>query len=94
MAKGYTNPDIATELGITIDGAKWHVREILSNLGADSREQAVAAWKARDRTPLAALFIIGGAAATAAAFVVGVSLWIAFDDLRLGTYEEPNAASP
>ncbi|MGK2964804.1 MAG: helix-turn-helix domain-containing protein, partial [Tepidiformaceae bacterium] len=35
IARGYTNPQIADALGVSIDGAKWHVREILSKLGVD-----------------------------------------------------------
>lgn len=45
IAKGRTNPEIAAELGITLDGAKWHVREILSKLGVDSRDEAAAYWR-------------------------------------------------
>jgi len=47
IAKGYTNPQIADTLGVSIDGAKWHVREILSKLGVDSREElATDRWSA------------------------------------------------
>ncbi len=49
IAKGRTNPEIAAELGITLDGAKWHVREILSKLGVESREEAAAYWRAHRR---------------------------------------------
>lgn len=49
IAKGYTNPQIADELGVTIDGAKWHVREILSKLGVDSREDAAQWWRQEQR---------------------------------------------
>ena len=38
-----TNDQIAERLGITLDGAKYHVSEILSKLGVGSREEA-AAW--------------------------------------------------
>lgn len=50
LARGHTNPQIAAALGITLDGAKWHVREIIGKLGASSREEAAALWRA-DRRP-------------------------------------------
>ena len=49
IARGYTNPQIADALGVTIDGAKWHVREIMSKLGVDSREEAAEWWR-RERS--------------------------------------------
>ncbi|MGE0602132.1 MAG: response regulator transcription factor [Dehalococcoidia bacterium] len=49
IAAGHTNAEIAEELGLTLDGAKWHVREILSKLQVDSREDAVLWWKAHQR---------------------------------------------
>jgi DNA-binding CsgD family transcriptional regulator len=57
IAAGKTNPEIAERLGITLDGAKFHVREILAKLGVDSREEAAAWWKAERglRTRVASL---------------------------------------
>jgi hypothetical protein len=49
VARGYTNPQIAERLGITLDGAKWHVREIIAKLGASSREEAAEQWRAQNR---------------------------------------------
>ena len=49
LARGKTNAEIAQELGITLDGAKYHVREILGKVGAGSREEAVAIWQSRQR---------------------------------------------
>jgi DNA-binding CsgD family transcriptional regulator len=37
---GLTNPQIAQRLGITESGARFHVSEILSTLGVDSRQAA------------------------------------------------------
>ena len=60
-----TNEQIAERLGISLDGAKYHVSQILSKLGVSRREEAVRAtgqksrW-ARLRVPLGAR-IIGGA---------------------------------
>jgi DNA-binding CsgD family transcriptional regulator len=47
MAKGLTNSEIAERIGVTLDGVKWHVREILGKFGVDSREEAVARWRER-----------------------------------------------
>ncbi len=44
IAKGKTNGEIAERLGISLDGAKWHVSEILTKLDVDSREDAAAWW--------------------------------------------------
>jgi DNA-binding CsgD family transcriptional regulator len=47
IAGGKTNPEIAEALGISLDGAKFHVREILGKLEVDSREEAAAWWRAQ-----------------------------------------------
>lgn len=49
VARGMTNGEIARELGITLDGAKWHLREIMTRLGVGSREEAAAIWRAEQR---------------------------------------------
>ena len=41
--QGLTNDEIARRLGISFDGAKFHVSEILSKLGVSSRHDAAAA---------------------------------------------------
>jgi DNA-binding CsgD family transcriptional regulator len=46
VAAGLTNPEIAERLGISLDGAKFHIREILARLEVDSREEAAAWWRA------------------------------------------------
>lgn len=40
LRQGLTNEEIAGRLGITLDGAKWHVSEILMRLGVDTRHEA------------------------------------------------------
>lgn len=50
LANGLTNHEIATRLGITLDGAKYHVREIMARLEVDSRDAAVAAWRGERRS--------------------------------------------
>lgn len=67
MAEGATNGQIAERLGLSLEGAKWHIREIFGRLGVDSREEAVAVWKsARHRHNrlawLAPLPLVGGVA--------------------------------
>ena len=49
LSRGHTNFAIAQDLGITLDGAKWHVGEILSKLGVGSREEAAAYWLRQSR---------------------------------------------
>lgn len=49
IAGGRTNAEIADSLGLTIDGVKWHVREILAKLELESREDAAAWWRAYRR---------------------------------------------
>ncbi len=50
LVKGQTNAQIADHFGISLDGAKWHVREIMGKLGVDSREEAADYWRARNST--------------------------------------------
>src|SRR2546428_10569824 len=42
VRRGLSNEQIAERLGITLDGAKYHVSQILSKLGVGSREEAAA----------------------------------------------------
>jgi DNA-binding CsgD family transcriptional regulator len=61
LADGYSNREIADALDISLDGAKWHVGEILVRLNVDSREAAVAWWRNaehRGGTPSRSLWAI------------------------------------
>jgi DNA-binding CsgD family transcriptional regulator len=49
LEAGRTNPEIAAELGVSLDGAKYHVREIIGKLGVSSREEAVLAWRGQSQ---------------------------------------------
>lgn len=51
LAGGLTNAEIARRLGVSLDGAKYHVREILGKLGAESREEAVEIWREMPSRP-------------------------------------------
>jgi len=44
IGQGYTNAEIAARLGVSLEGAKHHVSEILSRLGVESREEAAEWW--------------------------------------------------
>lgn len=73
LAKGQTNAEIANRLGLSLDGAKYHVREILGKLGADSREEAVEIWGEMPSRPIGwARFGVAGAWAGKAAAVAAV----------------------
>jgi DNA-binding CsgD family transcriptional regulator len=51
LAKGHTNGQIAERLGISLDGAKWHVSEILSKLQTNSRDEAADYWRRQNGLP-------------------------------------------
>ncbi len=84
VARGKSNQEIADVLGISLDGAKWHMREILGKLGVDTREEAAEYWRRRNglsprfarlwRAVVAGgLLKVGGAAVGAGAIVaIGV----------------------
>ncbi|MGH9204802.1 MAG: LuxR C-terminal-related transcriptional regulator, partial [Vicinamibacterales bacterium] len=70
-----TNEQIAQRLGITLDGAKYHVSQILSKLGVGSREEAAAVVLAERRWWLrAAVWAKLAGAATVTAAVVGLAV--------------------
>ena len=52
LAQRRTNGEIATALGISLDGAKWHVGEVMTKLGTNSRDEAAEYWRAYNRMPL------------------------------------------
>jgi len=45
IAAGKTNAEIGEALGISLDGAKWHVTEILTRLQVQTREEAANWWR-------------------------------------------------
>jgi DNA-binding CsgD family transcriptional regulator len=45
LAARKTNGEIAAELGVSLDGVKYHVREICDRLGVDTREEAAEWWR-------------------------------------------------
>jgi len=54
MVGGYSNPEIADELGIARNTVKNHVRSILTKLGVKNRAQAVAHAVSRNLVSIAA----------------------------------------
>jgi DNA-binding CsgD family transcriptional regulator len=57
VREGLSNPQIGERLGISLDGAKFHVSEIITRLGVTSREEA-AEWQ-RDADRASARLTMG-----------------------------------
>lgn len=98
IARGRTNPQIAEELGISLEGVKHHVSEILDRLDVQTREEAADAWRAM-HTPRARVARAFGAlsakpallaTAGAAAVVVAVAAGLLFFAAR----SSPEPAAP
>jgi DNA-binding CsgD family transcriptional regulator len=61
LVEGQSNAEIAVRLGITVDGAKWHVGELLAQTGCEDRHALASWWREAKgkrptrpaRTPLA-----------------------------------------
>lgn len=82
LDEGLTNSEIAERLGITLDGAKFHVTEIMNRFGVHSRDEAVRAWK--QHTPAAPLGIplmgfgkVAAVAVLATGAAVAIVVWAA-----------------
>lgn len=85
IADGHTNPQIAEALGISLDGAKYHVSELLGRLGLARREEVAAwyrehyGWRTRLRglfaLPLLPLLLGGGAMTATVVAVMAVAVW-------------------
>jgi DNA-binding CsgD family transcriptional regulator len=71
-----TNEQIADRLGISLDGAKYHVSSILSKLGASTREEA-AAWRATELRPWWTRLIAAPAPILGAATLLGATAGLA-----------------
>jgi hypothetical protein len=87
LAEGKTNAEIASQLGFTLDGAKWHVGELLGETGLEDRE-ALARWWKEDREKRHHVLLLGlfswrpiAMAATGAVAVLAVIVvagWLAW----------------
>ncbi len=94
IAEGTTNHEIGQALGITLDGAKYHVTEILNKLGVDSREEAAALVGAERQGIRSAFSRIATRRVIAAAAAVGaVAVALAITLLAFSGNEE-DAAVP
>ena len=81
MAGGLTNGEIAQRLGITLDGAKWHVAEVMRKRDASSREEAVAIWRSgRSRWHGAALLAPAALGSIVAVAILTVVLLVLRED--------------
>ena len=69
LREGLTDQAIADRLNISLDGAKYHVREILSKLGVASRQEA-AAWQPEAPAPARRWTVLTLAARIAGALVM------------------------
>jgi DNA-binding CsgD family transcriptional regulator len=58
LREGLSNEQIALRLGISVDGVKFHVSEILSKLGVSSRNEA-ARWEGQQRQPAPSACLAG-----------------------------------
>ena len=91
MARGNTNPQIAEALGMTLDGAKFHVSEILNKLNVANREEAAQWWREERSLKRRALrglgwlaggwrwLAVGGTALAVAAIGGGLAAWMLMD---------------
>lgn len=88
LVKRRSNQEIADNLGISLDGAKWHVREVLQIYGVDSREEAAERYRVEHGLPRRLWRMTGTAVAIGAiagcAAVVALAAFIALS-LRDGT---------
>lgn len=76
VREGLTNPQIAERLNMSLETVKHHVSQVLSKLGASSREEIVA-WTGEpptSRWSLALIALAAGGAAIIVTAVVGVGL--------------------
>ncbi len=93
VAQGLTNAEIGDRLGISLDGAKYHVSEVLTRLNLERREQ-IAEWvgragasgRSRHRWAFAAV----AAALTAGAAVLVVVFVAGWSGLADGASDQPS----
>ncbi len=105
LVRGYTNGQIADQLGISLDGAKWHVSEIITRLGVDSRDEAAEYWRHRNglrmrfTRVLQAFFSpatpkFAGGTAAVASMVIATALVVSALRQAGNDASEPSAGNP
>src|SRR5690606_18743698 len=67
------NGAIAAELGISLDGAKWHVSEIITRLGVDTRDEAAEYWRHRNGLRMRFTRVLQGLFGSSTLKIVGVT---------------------
>ena len=82
LVEGKTNAEIAVRLGITPDGAKWHISELLSETGTPDRQKLADWWRQRRSSrgqwlllplPARRMLKFGLVTLAAAAFVIALA---------------------
>ena len=77
VAQGLTNPEIGQHLGISLDGAKYHVSELLSRLNLQRRDDITTWYLQTQHPPRRLPALVGLAAATLATIAAaGIALVI------------------
>lgn len=100
LRRGFTNEEIAATMGISADGAKYHVSQILSKLGVATREEAAAlsieaARASRAWLGLALGWKLAGVAVVAVAGVgIGVLTWAAVQNSDGESEADSSAVGP
>jgi DNA-binding CsgD family transcriptional regulator/outer membrane lipoprotein-sorting protein len=97
LVEGKTNGEIADALGITLDGAKWNVSEILGKLGLATREEAAEYWRWRNRHGRGALRALRGLAGPVALkWAAGAVAAVAVAAIAIGFFanEDREPAAP
>lgn len=74
LARGKTNFQIAEALGVSLEGAKYHVREIMGRLGVESREAAADWWRAERRPTRRARGMLASVGTGSAVRWIGVAI--------------------
>ncbi|MBE0611929.1 MAG: hypothetical protein IH609_21295 [Dehalococcoidia bacterium] len=105
LVRGYTNGQIADQLGISLDGAKWHVSEIITRLGVDSRDEAAEYWRHQNGlrmrfTRVLQAFVssttlkVAGGTAAVASMVIATVLVVSALQQAGNDATEPSAGNP
>ncbi len=99
LLEGKSNAEIADALGISQDGAKWHVGQLLGETGLDDRRELADWWRSQRERVEARGFLGGllglGARLAMAAPVVALAVWlVAYDPLHVGRGPEASASLP
>jgi DNA-binding CsgD family transcriptional regulator len=105
IADGRTNPEIAGLLGVSLAGAKWHVSEVISRLGVETREEAAEVWREENSLPrrfttlmrglagLTTLKVVAGSAAASIVAATGIGAFVVIRDSGADAEDPPVVAA-